>query len=300
MIRYYYSMHHQLATRHSGKVASTIAKPVATVLSGKIASGGLPFSTKRDSRDDKLFQNAFSDAFDESDSLEVGKKEQQVKKGETIKSQDTAQQEERRRALGRGLARYNGPLFPSLFAGFDDLFARGDPFAHPVFGARREPYFDSLVPVLRNLPANPRATLLRSSPGYEIKESDETYEIAIDIPDGIQSSDMKVELENDGTVLHLSGGRKLEEKGKVYISQFNKRFTIGPNVETDKITANLSDGVLILTAPKIEKTLETPKQTIAVTENAHADLPTDQELIQNDYSVEADESDRVETGKKEE
>ena len=295
MIRY--SMH-QLATRHSGKMASMIAKPAATVLSSKIASGSsLPFSTKPQKRDDELFQKTFSDAFDESDSLEVGKREQQVQnQGETTKKPQDNMQETRTKALGRGRAR--GSLFPSLFAGFDDLFARGDPFAHPFFGAaRREPFFDSLMPVLRNFPTNPKATLLRSSPGYEIKESDGTYEIAIDIPDGIKASDMKVELENDGTVLHLSGGRKLKEKGKVFTTQFNKRFTIGPNVETHKIAANLADGVLVLTAPKIEKALKTHKQKIAVTENAH-DLPTDQELIQKDYSVEADESDRVETGKK--
>ena len=275
-----------------------ITKPAATVLSGKIASGSLPFSTKPQKRDDELFQKTFSDSFDESDSLEVGKQEQQVQKQRdtTKKPQDNIQHQEKTKALGRGRAR--GSLIPSLFAGFDDLFARGDPFAHPFFGAaRREPFFDSLMPVLRNFPTNPKATLLRSSPGYEIKESDGTYEIAIDIPDGIQASDMKVELENDGTVLHLSGGRKLKEKGKVFTTQFNKRFTIGPNVVTDKIAANLADGVLVLTAPKIEKALKMPKQRIAVTEDPH-DLPTDQELIQKDYSVEADESDRVETGKK--
>lgn len=288
------------------------------MLSGKIASGSLPFSTKPQRRgdDDDLFQKSFSDAFDESDSLEVGKKEQEQvqkkKKGETNMSspEDNNKQQESSSmsALGQGrAAHYNvaGPHFPSLFAGFDDLFARGDPFAHPFFGAaRREPFFDSLMPVLRkNFPADPRATLLRSSPGYEIKESDGTYEIAIDIPEGIHASDMKVELEHDGTVLHLSGGHTLEmKKGKVYTSRFSKRFTIGPNVETDKLQANLSDGVLVLTAPKIVKALERPKkQTIVVTENAHvADLPTDQEVIQKDYSVEVDESDRVEKGKKEE
>jgi HSP20 family protein len=311
-----YSMY-QLATRHSSKVASAIAKPAATMLSGKIASGSVPFSTKRQKRDDELFQTPFSEnAFDESDwleagkkkeqhvhkgdSVEVGKKEQQVQK-EEAKPQDNKQQERTKALGGRGPAQhYKSPLFPSLFAGFDDLLARGDPFSHPFLGARREPFFDTLMPVLRNFPAknDPRSTLLRSSPGYEIKENDGTYEIAIDIPDGIQASDMKVELEHDGTVLHLSGGRKVEEKGKIFTTQFNKRFTIGPNVKTDNITANFSDGVLVLTAPKIEKVLETPKHpTIAVTDIPHGDLPTDQEMIQKDYSVEVDESDPVETGK---
>jgi HSP20 family protein len=303
MIRY--SMH-QLAIRHSGKVASTLAKPVATVLSGKISSGSLPFSTKVQRQDDAdtLLQSKFADGFDERDSLEMDKKKEKFaapdekKVTTTTKSQDKKKQE---KAL-QGRERFRsskGPLFPALFAGFDDLFDQ-DLFAHPFFGARRrEPFFfDSLMPVLRNLPVNPRATLLRSSPGYEIKESDVTYEIAIDIPDGIKASDMKVELENDGTVLHLSGGRKLEEKDKVSTTRFHKRFTIGPNVETDKITASLSDGVLVLTAPKIEKALETPKhQTIAITETPHR-LPTDDEVLQMDYSDEADESDRVEMGKK--
>lgn len=258
MIRYSIQ---QLATRHIGTVASIIAKPAAAVLAGKISSGSLPFSTKPQRLDDELLQKTFTDAFDESDSLEAGKQGQQEQKIQKAAS-----------TLGRGRARYHGPLFPSLLAGFDDhLFARGDPFAHPFFNARREPFFDSFMPVLKNFSANSGATLLRSSPGYEIKESDGAYEIVIAIPEGIQSSDMEVELEHDGTVLHVSGSRKVEEEGKVSTTRFNKRFTIGHNVATDKLTANLSEGVLVLKAPKIEKALEAemPKQTIAITDNPH-------------------------------
>jgi hypothetical protein len=45
---------------------------------------------------------------------------------------------------------------------------------------------------------HPDMTLLRSlSPGCETKESDETYEIGVDVSDGVQGSDMAVELDNE-------------------------------------------------------------------------------------------------------
>jgi hypothetical protein len=46
-------------------------------------------------------------------------------------------------------------------------------------------------------------------------------------------------------------------------TRFEKHFTIGTNVDTDYFTANLSDGVLVLTAPKLETE---QKRKIAITE----------------------------------
>jgi HSP20 family protein len=190
--------------------------------------------------------------------------------------------------------RYNGPIFRPLFGGFDEFFAR-DPFA-PFFARPDEPFID-IMPVLRSFPVNPRMTLRRSSPGYEIKESDGTYEIVIDIPDGVQASDMTVELENDGTALHLVGGKKVEEEDMVSETRFDKWFTIGHNVDTKNITANLNDGVLVLRAPKLEKdTLQKASQAIAITEEPH--IMTDEEVVQKSYSDAFDESDWAETGKK--
>ena len=251
-----------LAIRHFRKAATpAFANPaVASVFSGKISAGSRSslFSTKPQKRDDELLQKVYSDAFDESDSIEVGK---QAKTEQHLQKEPQLPKE----AQSHG---FRGHHFPSLMAGFDDLFGRADPFAHPFFSTFHEPIFDRLMPVLKSFPANPRATLLRSSPGYEIKESDDTYEIVMDVPEGIQSSDMKVEVEHHGTVLHVSGGRKVEQEGRVSTTQFDKRFTIGHNVEKDKLTANLSGGVLVVKAPKVEKSLEA-KQTIAITDNPH-------------------------------
>jgi HSP20 family protein len=118
--------------------------------------------------------------------------------------------------------------------------------------------------------------IMKSSPGYEITESDTKYQVAVDVP-GIKLSDMNIQIEQHGTqpVLHISGTRKVErmpnkdqEQKESYIAEtkFEKRFTIGTNVDIERMTANLSDGVLVLSAPKKEKT-EKPTITIPITEN---------------------------------
>lgn len=151
------------------------------------------------------------------------------------------------------LNRYNRPFH---FGGFDDFFGPS-----PIFA--RDPVFD-MMPVIPNLFREDDARLLRSSPGYEINETDNQYQIAVDVP-GVKASDMKVSLEHEGRVLHISGGRKIEKDGAVTETKFDKRFTIGDNVDTEKITANLADGVLVLKAPKIEKK-EKPAFMIPITE----------------------------------
>jgi hypothetical protein len=57
-----------------------------------------------------------------------------------------------------------------------------------------------------------------------------------------------------------------------------------------------SDGVLVLTAPKLETE---QKRRIAITETLHAPekLASDEEVIQKSYSDAYNESDWVETGK---
>ena len=143
-----------------------------------------------------------------------------------------------------------------LFAGFDDFFS-------PVPFFARDPFLDSM-PVISNLLRDDDMQLMRSSPGYEINETKEKYSIAVDVP-GVRAEDMDIQLENEGRVLHISGGRKIEKDGVTRETKFEKRFTIGENVDKDKITADLKDGVLVLTAPKIEKT-EIPTRKIMITQ----------------------------------
>ena len=101
-----------------------------------------------------------------------------------------------------------------------------------------------------------------SSPRYEVAETDRQLRIAVDVP-GMKPDDVNIELENDGHVLHLSGSRKVETDKYDEEYHFDKRFKLVRILDTSKITAHLSDGVLVLTAPKMEKPAPL-KQRIAI------------------------------------
>ena len=126
----------------------------------------------------------------------------------------------------------------SIFGGFDDDF-----FTDPMF-----------TPALTSFKtgANAKELLRHSSPRYEVTENDMQFRLAVDVP-GVKPDDMKVELEQDGRVLHMIGGRKVEKDKSYEEYKFEKRFTLGKDLDTTKITAHLADGVLVLTAPKKEK-----------------------------------------------
>ena len=137
----------------------------------------------------------------------------------------------------------------SVFSGFDDDF-----FNDPIVPS-------SLLGVPPTL-TNFKDTLVHASPRYEVTENEKQFRLAVDVP-GVKPDHMKIELENDGRVVHMSGGRK-EKTDKHYEEyKFDKRFTLGKNLDTSKLTAHLSDGVLVLTAPKKEK-LPPTKQEIAI------------------------------------
>ena len=137
------------------------------------------------------------------------------------------------------LSRYNSPFFNT----FDDLFAP------PTL------YFE-------------RPTFPLTSPRYEINEDDKKFQLSVDLP-GVRASDMNMELEHDGRVLHLAGGRKKQEGNTVSETKFDHRFTIGRDVDTTKIAANLENGVLSVTIPKMEKK-EPVVQKITITEGPAA------------------------------
>jgi len=143
-----------------------------------------------------------------------------------------------------------------LPAGFDDFFDRSF-----MLGSPRQRLLkpDSTKKVSDNV------VLRRSSPWYEITEDDTQFQLAVDVP-GIKASDMKIQLEQDVRVLRLMGERKVQEGSMKSERSFEKAFILGKRIDTDRITATLSDGVVVITAPK--KVVE-PKNVvqIPVTEN---------------------------------
>ena len=137
----------------------------------------------------------------------------------------------------------------SVFAGFDDDFFTNPMVPHSLLG----------MPALTKFEPD---TMRLSSPRYEVTENEKRFRLAVDLP-GVKPDNMKVELENDGSVLHMSGGREVKTDKTYEEYKFDKRFTLGRDLDTSKITAHLADGVLVLTAPKKEK-LPPTKQEIPV------------------------------------
>jgi HSP20 family protein len=90
---------------------------------------------------------------------------------------------------------------------------------------------------------------LSPPPLFEITDDDHEFQIVMDIP-GVKREDINVDLVlDDGAVLSISGLRLHKQVGKQVV--FSQSFSLDPAVvAVDKITANLENGVLIVSAPK--------------------------------------------------
>merc|ERR1712154_353385 len=77
----------------------------------------------------------------------------------------------------------------------------------------------------------------------KVSEDDNMYEIVLDVP-GVKPTDIKVQLEQSGKVLHVRGERKAGEYA------FDRRWTLGNDIDMTGVSANVTDGVLVVTIPK--------------------------------------------------
>ena len=152
----------------------------------------------------------------------------------------------------------------SVFAGFDDDFFTDPLVPSTLIGA---------PPMLTRFKTD---TMRHASPRYEVTENNKQFRLAVDVP-GVKPDNMKIELENDGRVLHMSGGRKEKTDTSYEEYKFDKRFTLGRDLDTSKITAHLSDGVLVMTAPKKEKLPPTTHKITIVQGDAPALMDVEDE-----------------------
>ncbi len=113
----------------------------------------------------------------------------------------------------------------------------------------------------------------------DIKESDEAYEIDMDLP-GFATEDVKAELKEGYLIISASHTEEKEEKDEEkdeskdeekdeekdngihyirrerYSGSYRRKFYVGDAVTQDDIKAKFSDGVLTVTVPKIDKKAE--------------------------------------------
>ncbi|KAM7259372.1 hypothetical protein ACFE04_015113 [Oxalis oulophora] len=91
------------------------------------------------------------------------------------------------------------------------------------------------------------------------KETPEAHIFKADLP-GLKKEEVKVEVE-EGRVLKISGERskEAEEKNDKWhrversSGKFLRRFRLPENVKVDEVNANMENGVLTVTVPKVEE-----------------------------------------------
>lgn len=96
------------------------------------------------------------------------------------------------------------------------------------------------------------------APRVDIDEDKDAVRLAADLP-GMDPKGVEISIEDD--VLTLKGERKREKKAEAngfhrserYFGAFERRFSLPPTVDRDKIEASYRDGVLYLTLPKREE-----------------------------------------------
>lgn len=86
--------------------------------------------------------------------------------------------------------------------------------------------------------------ITQTSPNYEMEEDDEKVQLAVDVH-GFNASEIEIHTEDHGHVLHLT------EKSSDGKRKIEKSFFLDANVDTEHISAEFKEGVLLVTVPKM-------------------------------------------------
>ena len=96
-------------------------------------------------------------------------------------------------------------------------------------------------------------------PTADIFETDEALTVIMEMP-GVEKKNVSIALEND--LLHVEGQidfSNYQGMDPVYteynIGHYARRFTLSGKVDRDNISAQLDDGVLTLTLPKVKEAM---------------------------------------------
>jgi len=108
--------------------------------------------------------------------------------------------------------------------------------------------FDNIIDqFFSDIAVHPRFSLLNTDQYSNYSENDKEYYLTIDVP-GMSKEDIDVSYENNR--LRISGQRKSGEYDSYQYDKRERIFSVPSNVETEKISAKIENGVLNVVLPK--------------------------------------------------
>ena len=112
------------------------------------------------------------------------------------------------------------------------------------------------------VPAEPTMPGRIFTPAVDIFETEKEITLLADIP-GVKASDLNIDLRDDtltltGTVAPFEGPEETDIRIEYEVGTYHRQFSLSEVINQGKIDAQLSDGVLRLSLPKVEKA--TPRQ----------------------------------------
>jgi HSP20 family molecular chaperone IbpA len=95
------------------------------------------------------------------------------------------------------------------------------------------------------------------TPAVDIFETDKEITLLADIP-GVKAADLNIDLRDDtltltGTVAPFEGPQEEDILIEYEIGTYSRQFSLSEVIDQGKIDAQLTDGVLRLSLPKVEK-----------------------------------------------
>jgi HSP20 family molecular chaperone IbpA len=131
------------------------------------------------------------------------------------------------------------------------------------------------------------------SPNYHITENETSMQISFDLP-GVKAKDLSLMIQDGGKTLKVSGLRSYEARGEISRSTFEQYFSIDPTVlDMSQVDANLSDGVLTVSASKIAPFVEEDRNIPVLTNNKNAEEKEQHEVNQEMEVIDGNEGDEL-------
>ena len=146
---------------------------------------------------------------------------------------------------------------PSWTKEFDRLL---DTFRDEFGGYLWDPFRGFEWPIEYELPTR--------IPYVDVIDSDNEYVVRAELP-GLKKENVQIEVWTNELSLTAKSSVETVEKGKTYLhrerafSTFRRRIGFGESIDTEKVSANMAEGILEIKLPKLEP--KTEKKTKKIT-----------------------------------